>query len=83
MTRLIISLPDEKQKIAALKQVARALGGTITKERTPAPPAKKPRTRLEREFIAAYKEAQACARGEIELPTLEEFLDGWKTEQAK
>ena len=84
MTRVVLTLPDEKEKLAFVKQMAKlmGLGFSIEKEpKTKAAVAKTPRTQLQQEFVDAYKEALAAERGEVQLSTMEEFLAEWRAEK--
>ena len=82
MTRLVITLPDEKIKISAITQMAKALGGTVRKEKQ-SPPAKTPRTKIEQDFVDAYKEALAFERGEIDLPLAKDLIQELKEKRDK
>jgi hypothetical protein len=77
MTRFVAVVPDDKEKLALFKLMAKQLGIALTKEKVPVAPAlakKKPRTKIEQDLVDAYKEALAAERGEVELPLLKDFL---------
>jgi hypothetical protein len=83
MTRFVAEVPDDKEKLALFKLMAKQLGIALTKEKAPLAPtvAKKPRNKIEQDLIDAYKEMLAYKRGEIELPLLEEFLAEMKQDK--
>jgi ATP-dependent exoDNAse (exonuclease V) beta subunit len=80
MTTFLVSGPDEAEKFAQFKKVAKALGYTV--KRTQEKVAKKPRTRIEQDLVDAYKETLAAEKGDIQLQSFEDFLLEVRAEKA-
>jgi hypothetical protein len=55
MTRFVAVVPDDKEKLALFKLMAKQLGIALTKEKAPVAPAvaKKPRTKIEQDLVDA------------------------------
>ena len=70
MATYTVTGPDEAEKLNQFKKIAKIMGYSV-KTSTPA---KKPRTKLQQEFVEAYQEVVAAERGEVELQNVEDFL---------